>query len=71
MSMKKLVPFFATGVFIVIFLAIALTAYANLVATFTAGGLSIINLVIFIILALIIGWIWISRKRILPKSVQV
>lgn len=70
-STKKIVPAFATGLFIVIFAAIILTAYANLVALFTPEGLSILNVIVFIILVLIVGYIWIIRKKILPKSVQV
>ena len=72
MSTKsKIIPVFATGLFIVIFLALALTAYANLVGLFGPNGFSITSLVIFIVLVVILGWIWVSRKKILPKSVQV
>jgi predicted ABC-type exoprotein transport system permease subunit len=73
MSKNKstLISSLATGLFIVIFLALALSAYANLVGAFGPNGFSITSLIIFIVLAVILGWIWIARKKILPKSVQV
>jgi len=73
MSKNKstLISSLATGLFIVIFLALALSAYANLVGAFGTNGFSITSLIIFIVLAVILGWIWIARKKILPKSVQV
>lgn len=61
----------ATGIFIILFAVLIITGVNYLVGIFSGeGGFNILNLIIFILIAIVAGWIWISRKKILPKSVQ-
>lgn len=66
---KKLKTSFATGAFWVIFAFLILLAEAYLTEMFTEFKFE--SLLILAILILVIGYVWVNKRKIMPKSVKV
>ena len=69
---KKLKKSFITGLVIVVLIFAVMINIGFLTSIMTPEGtIAWTNLILFIILTLIIGYVWIQRKRILPKSAKI